>query len=132
MPPKLRLSSFQIGSPAKRGQGFRIGVTRRPPQGIPKKKWLSDGYFDLWLPCLAPSRNLLARGKKLDFSDPAMRKRFFDSYERELARNADIRQTLALLAEMARRMPISIGCYCADESRCHRSRLLKLIRRLLK
>jgi uncharacterized protein YeaO (DUF488 family) len=60
---KLRLSTFQIGALAKRGEGLRIGVTRRPPRGVTKSRWVRDGYFDVWLPSLAPSAKLLARFK---------------------------------------------------------------------
>jgi uncharacterized protein YeaO (DUF488 family) len=125
---KLKLSTFQIGTRPKSGQGLRIGTTRRPPRGIPKSRWERDGYFDVWLPSIAPSQKLIARFKR-DFDEPARRRAFFDSYERELLSNAQGRQTLSLLAKVAKRTPISVGCFCADESRCHRSRLIKLIHR---
>ena len=128
MATKSKLSTFQIGTPPKSGQGLRIGATRRPPRGVPKSRWERDGYFDVWLPSIAPSQKLIARFKR-DFDDPAHRQAFFDSYERELLSNAQGRQTLSLLAKVAKRTPISIGCFCADESRCHRSRLIKLIHR---
>jgi uncharacterized protein YeaO (DUF488 family) len=128
MDAKLKLSTFQIGTRPKSGQGLRIGATRRPPRGVPKSRWERDGYFDVWLPSIAPSQKLIARFKR-DFDEPPRRRAFFDSYERELLSNAQGRQTLRLLAKIAERTPISIGCYCADESRCHRSRLYKLIRR---
>lgn len=124
----LRLSTFQIGTPAKRGQGLRIGVTRLPPRGVPKDRWVRDGYFDVWFPVLAPSAKLLGRVKQIDFDDSAARKTFFDRYERELLATAEGRQTVELIAQIAERTPISIGCFCADESRCHRSRLDKIIR----
>jgi len=124
----LKLSTFQIRTPPKRGQGLRIGTTRRPPRGVPKSRWERDGYFDVWLPSIAPSQKLIARFKG-NLDDPTRRHAFFDSYERELLSNAEGRQTLILLAKIAKRTPISVGCFCADESRCHRSRLLKLIRR---
>jgi uncharacterized protein YeaO (DUF488 family) len=130
MKKKLRLSTFQIGDSPRRGQGLRIGVTRRPPRGVPKSRWVKDGYFDLWLPALAPSASLLKRFQKRLFTgDPAVRAAFFDSYERELLATAEGRQNVELLAEVAARTPISIGCFCADGSRCHRSRLLKILER---
>lgn len=116
---KLRLKTFMIKSPVKRGQGLRIGTTRRPPRGVRKERWQADGYFDLWLPDIAPSQQLL--GRSLDF------KQFMDAYERELSAGAESRQTVQLLAEVAKRTPISIGCYCEDEQRCHRSRLKAVI-----
>jgi len=123
----LKLSTFQIGTPATPGQGLRIGVTRRPPRGVPKNRWAADGYFDVWLPALAPSAELLGDLKKYDFENPAQRKKFFDRYERELLAHADSRQTVEFVAQAAARMPIAIGCFCADESRCHRARLFEIL-----
>lgn len=126
-----KLSTFQIGSPPKRGEGLRIGVTRYPPFKVPKTRWASDGYFDVWFPALAPSARLLTRFRtKLE--DPAIRKRFFESYERELLATAESRQNVEFLAQIATRTPISIGCYCEDESRCHRSRLYKIVQKHMK
>ena len=131
MKKRLRLSTFQIGDSPRRGQGLRIGVTRRPPRGVLKSRWVKDGYFDLWLPALAPSASLLKRFQKHRFADdPAVRAAFFESYERELMATAESRQNVKFLAEVAVRTPISIGCFCADETRCHRSRLIKIIKRL--
>jgi uncharacterized protein YeaO (DUF488 family) len=126
---KLRLSTFQFGTPPRRGQGLRVGVTRRPPRGVPKNRWTTDDYFDVWLPALAPSASLLRRFKHRDFNDPKIRRAFFDSYERELLAAADSRQTIEFVAQVATRTPVSISCFCPDESRCHRSRLLKVLRR---
>jgi len=83
----------------------------------------------VWLPALAPTAKLLARVKKRNFDDPSVRKAFFDAYERELLASADGRQTVQFVAQVAARTPISIGCFCGDESRCHRSRLVKIIRK---
>jgi len=129
MKQKLRLLTFQIGAAPRRGEGLRIGTTRRPPRGVRKNRWVADGYFDVWLPSLAPSAKLLARFRKRDFDDGSVRKAFFDGYERELLATAEGRQTVQFVAQVAARTPISIGCFCADESRCHRSRLLKIIKK---
>ena len=129
MKKKLRLSTFQIGGPARRGECLRIGTTRRPPRGVRKNRWVRDGYFDVWLPALAPSAKLLAHLKDRDFDDPTVRKAFFDAYERELLRHAEGRQTVQFVAEIATRTSISVGCFCQDESRCHRSRLFKIIQK---
>jgi len=125
----LRLSTFQIGTPCKRGQGLRVGTTRRPPRGVPKSRWTRDGYFDLWFPALAPSLKLRHRFKHRDFDDPAVRKMFFNSYERELLSSSVGRQAVEFVARVAERTPVSIGCFCGDEARCHRSRLFKIIKR---
>lgn len=121
--------TFRIGTPAKAGHGLRLGVTRRPPRGVPRARWVSDGLFDVWFPALAPSLKLLGRVKTIDADDPKAWKRFFDSYERELEADAEKRQTLAALAAVCARTPVSIGCFCEDESRCHRSRLRELLER---
>ncbi len=127
MAHKLQLSTFRIGSPAMPGQGLRVGATRRPPRGVPKDRWVSGGYFDVWLPALAPSAGLLAELKHYDLDDPKQRQKFFDHYERELLSTADSRQTVEFVAQVAARIPVAIGCFCEDESRCHRSRLYKIL-----
>ena len=108
---------------------MRIGTTRRPPRGVPKARWSRDGYFDVWLPALAPSQKLLSRLKRQDAEDPAVFEAFFRAYERELLGSAEGRQNVEFIASVAARMPVSIGCFCADESRCHRSRLYEIIQR---
>jgi uncharacterized protein YeaO (DUF488 family) len=129
---KLKLSTFRIGDEPKRSEGLRIGTTRLPPRGVPKSKWKSGGYFDVWLPTVAPSRELLRWIKQRDINDAATRGDFFQRYERELLGNPDARHVLHLLAEMAKRTQISIGCFCPDESRCHRSRLRSIIEAIAK
>jgi len=127
MSKQLHLTTFQIGTPAQPGQGLRIGVTRFPPRGVPKDRRAKDGYFDVWLPVLAPSAKLVAEIKKKQSGPEAAFQKELDRYERELLSNATGRQTVEFLAAIAARMPIAIGCACADESRCHRSRLFKII-----
>lgn len=127
MPQKLKLTTFQVGTPAKAAQGLRVSVTRFPPRGVPKERWAVDGYFDVWLPVLAPSAKLVAEIKKAVTGTAVQLEKAFDRYERELLSNATGRQTVEFLAQVAARMPISIGCACADESKCHRSRLFKII-----
>lgn len=127
MNKKLQLSTFQIGTPAMPAQGLRIGVTRHPPRGVPKDRWVADGYFDVWLPTLAPEAKLVSQILKLDPDKTVEREKLFDRYERELLSDATGRQTVELIARIAERTPVSIGCFCHDESHCHRSRLYKII-----
>jgi len=127
MKKSLKLHTFQIGSPAKREEGVRIGVTRRPPLGVPRSSWQSEGCFDVWFPVLAPSAALLKHVHTQNLDDPAKRRAFFNRYEREMLGRLESRQAIHLLAAVAARMPISLGCFCDDENRCHRSRLRKLI-----
>ena len=125
----LKLKTFQIGTPANRGDGLRIGTTRRPPRGVPRDRWQADGYFDVWFPVVAPTLALFHRFRGRDLNDPAQLRAVLDAYEREVLKSTESRQAIHLLAEMAKRIPVSIGCYCADERRCHRSRLKQLIER---
>src|SRR5262249_23667060 len=120
------LSTFRIGDPPKTGEGLRIGVTRRPPRGVSRDKWASEGFFDVWYPHLAPSEELIGKYRK-DIDNEKVRRRFFDAYEKEVLGSAESRQAVELLAVMSLRTPISIGCFCEDESRCHRSRLFAIV-----
>src|SRR5947208_2913708 len=129
MTANLKLSTFQISSPRKRSEGLRIGATRRPSQGVPKALWKSEDYFNVWFPTIAPSAKLIARLQHRDFDNPSVRRAFFDNYERELLSTASGRQAIELIAEIAKTTPVSIGCFCADESCCHRSRLYEIIRK---
>ena len=117
----LKLRTFRYSDAPKRGEGLRIGTTRTPPLRVPKKLWHKS--FDVWFRLLAPSKKLRQRNKrgKITYRE------FCDLYERELLSKHESRQALDLLAAMAQRTPISIGCYCKNESTCHRSHLKKLI-----
>ena len=126
MKKTLKLRTFELGTPYKRGDGLRICVTRRPIRGVRLNRLRSEGCFDSWLTSLAPSLALLARTPTDRFDEPAVREGFFAAYEREMQQSGP-RHTIAFLATLALRTPISIGCYCSDESRCHRSRLRILI-----
>jgi uncharacterized protein YeaO (DUF488 family) len=127
MKNKLQLSTFQIGTPAMAEQGLRVGVTRHPPRGVSKDRWVADGYFDVWLPTLAPEAKLVSQILKLGPEKTMQREKLFNRYERELLSDATGRQTVELIAKIAERMPVSIGCFCKDETLCHRSRLFKII-----
>ena len=120
MKKTLKLRTFQIGAPPKRGEGLRIGATRRPPRGVPRNRWRRGGYFDVWFPVVAPTVALLSRFKGTDFDDPVVRRRFFDAYRREL-RRPPAKHGVSVLAALAGRTAIAIGCFCPDDHRCHRS-----------
>jgi uncharacterized protein YeaO (DUF488 family) len=129
MKQKLKLSKFQYASRRRRGEGLRIGTTRRPPRGVPKNKWIKEGYFDIWMPVLAPSANLLKRWKDRPFETAKQRDKFFAQYEKELLGKAESRQAVEFVAQVASRISVSIGCFCGEESWCHRSRLFKIIQK---
>jgi uncharacterized protein YeaO (DUF488 family) len=115
----LHLQTFRIGAPRVRGEGLRIGTVRLLPRGVPKREYSQRDLFDVWLPLVAPSRELL---KAYNAG-----KLFFAKYRTEM-KQPEARHTIELLAAIAREMPIAVGCYCEDETRCHRSVLIKLIR----
>ena len=119
----MKLRTFRIGDPPLTEDELRIAPTRRPPRGIRKAQW--HRLFDVWLPSLGPSVALLQRAKVLVASDAGW-SRFVRAYTREMSA-AEARQTIALVAAVARRMPVAIGCYCEDETRCHRSVLRQII-----
>lgn len=119
----LHLRTVRIGSPRQPREGIRIGAVRFLPRGVPKAEYRERDLFDVWLPILAPSRELLKSflGGKLS---PA---RFFQRYKREMSR-PDARQVIQLLALLAAQTPLSVACFCEEESRCHRRALGALIR----
>ena len=119
----LKLRTYQIGTPRKRGEGLRIGTMRFLPRGVRKQDYARLDYFDVWFPAAAPSRELVSWLRV----DVAKRwDRFVERYQNEM-KQAEARQAIKLLAEVAKRTPISIGCYCTNEHHCHRSILRKLI-----
>lgn len=120
---KLKLQTYRIGSAKKRGDGLRIGTVRYLPRGVRKENW--PEYFDVWLPMLAPSKGLLAWVRS--GNSPRPDGAFTAKYTRQLLDDPDSKHTLQLVAQIAKRTKVSIGCYCEDESRCHRSVLFKLI-----
>jgi uncharacterized protein YeaO (DUF488 family) len=121
---KLKLHTFQIGSPRKRGEGLRIGTVRFLPRGVYKKDYAKLDYFDVWFPILAPSKKLITWARSQE--DTGIK--FREKYEREMLNNTNSRQAIKLLARLAIKSPIAIGCYCEDEKYCHRSVLRKLIK----
>lgn len=120
---KLRLQTAQAGSPRKPGEGLRIGAVRLLPRGVRKRDYARKDCFDVWLPALAPSRALLSQFKKSGIPTQT----FFRSYRAEM-QQTEPWQVIALLAEIAKVTPLTLCCYCEDETRCHRSVLGQLVR----
>src|SRR5687767_4854711 len=120
---RLHLRTVRIATPRERNEGLRIGTVRFLPRGVSKKDYARLDYFDVWLPTLAPSADLLRTLKQGSLAT----RTFFARYRAEM-KHTDARQTIELLARLALRTPISIACYCEDETRCHRSVLFTLIR----
>lgn len=114
----------QLGSERTRGEGLRIGTVRRPPRGVPKSEYSSRNVYDVWLPTLAPSAQTvkLAQGA----ATASAWARFARTYRKEMAA-PESRAALDLLAALSHQTDFSVGCYCADEARCHRSVLRALL-----
>ena len=115
----MAIRIVRLGSPRAPGEGLRLGTVRRPPRGVRKSDYAKLNYYDLWLPDLAPSQKLVTRALKNWDAIPKL-------YRREMQVPAAER-LLGLLAALSHQTDFSVGCYCEDESRCHRSVLRELL-----
>ena len=120
----MAISVVRLGSPRARGEGLRLGTVRRPPRGVPKAEHASRGFYDVWLPELAPSDRLVKQA--LQATDERAWKSFVKRYRSDMKR-PEAARLLTLLAALSHRTDISVGCYCSEESRCHRSVLRALL-----
>lgn len=120
----MTIRIVRLGSDRATGEGLRIGTVRRPPRGVPKSEFASGNWYDVWYPNLAPSAELVkeaqAAATERDWAD------FAKKYRAEMAA-PDNARTLDLLAALSHQTDFSVGCYCADENRCHRSVLRTLL-----
>jgi uncharacterized protein YeaO (DUF488 family) len=115
---------LRLGSNRVEGEGLRIGTVRRPPRGVPKEEFSSQNWYDIWFPNLAPSIETMKLGKSVA-TDKEWQV-FEKKYRTEMAAPENSR-TLDLLAALSRQTDFSVGCYCENEARCHRSVLKKLL-----
>ena len=115
----------RLGTARMRGEGLRIGTVRHPPRGVPKSEHAERDWYDVWFPELAPSAQLvkLARAAATERQWAS----FVKKYRAEMTA-VDKRRILELLAALSRQSNFSVGCYCEDESRCHRSVLRELLK----
>lgn len=114
----------QLGSPRAPGEGLRIGTVRRPPRGVPRSEFARRNYYDVWLPELAPSDDLVKQAL-LSRNDKNWQQ-FVKKYRAEMKQPAATR-LLGLLSAMSRESSFAVGCYCDDEAHCHRSVLRALL-----
>jgi len=121
----------RLGTPRHPGEGTRIGTVRRPPRGVPKSEFASRDWYDVWFPNLSPSPELVKRALASQSDLGAVGQRewaaFTRGYRAEMAR-PDNAHAIALLAALSQRSDFSVGCYCENEARCHRSILRVLLR----
>ena len=120
----MALRIVRLGTERARNEGLRIGTVRRPPRGVPKSKFSSGNWYDVWFPNLAPAPQTI----KLALGAEAQRQwgAFAKRYRAEMATPENSR-VLDLLAALSHEANFSVGCYCEDESRCHRSVLRQLL-----
>lgn len=119
----MALRILRLGSPRHADEGTRIGTVRRPPRGVPKSEFASGDWYDVWFPTLAPSAETMKLGQAAE--DEAQWQRFARAYRAEL-KQPEAAHAIALLAAMSHRADFSLGCYCEQASRCHRS-ILRLL-----
>ncbi len=114
----------RLGSQRLKDEGTRIGTVRRPPRGVPKAAFASQNWYDVWFPNLAPSAETVKSGQAA--ATPREWAAFLKRYRAEMA-TAENSRTLDVLAALSHHANFSVGCYCEDESHCHRSILRALL-----
>jgi len=122
VPMAIRI--VRLGSPRAPQEGLRIGTVRRPPRGVPKTEYASRDLYDVWFPNLSPSEALLK--ESFPASDDATWRKFSRRFLAQMKRS-EPRRDLDLLAALSHQTDFSVGCYCEDENRCHRSILRALL-----
>jgi uncharacterized protein YeaO (DUF488 family) len=121
----MAIHIVRLGSPRDPEEGLRIGTVRRPPRGVRKADYAARNYFDVWLPELAPSAPLVSWALSEPFTPrrfAAYKRRYFKEMRQPAAK-----RLIALLAALSSQTNLSLGCYCEDETRCHRSLLKELL-----
>lgn len=120
----MTVNIVRLGSERLPAEGLRIGTVRRPPRGVPKAEFATQNWYDVWYPNLAPSADAMKTGQSADNErDWANFKKKYRSEMNE----AEASRSLDLLAALSHSADFSVGCYCADEARCHRSVLRELL-----
>lgn len=120
----MTLRIVRLGTPRHPNEGTRIGTVRRPPRGVRKERFAADDWFDVWYPELSPSADLVATAQAAQTDKEWAG--FVRVFKAEMAQPAAGR-TLDLIAVLSHKANLSVGCYCEDEARCHRSVLRLLL-----
>ena len=115
---------IRLGTPRATDEGTRIGTVRRPPRGVPKAEFASQNWYDVWYPNLAPAAETMKMGQEA--TTPAQWNAFVKKYRSEMA-TSEADRTLDVLAALSQHSNFSVGCYCEDESHCHRGTLRALL-----
>ena len=124
----MAIRVVRLGSPRATGDKLRVGTVRRPPRGVPKAEFATRDYYDVWYPLLSPSADLMAQGQQVPTGQEGDKawEAFAKQFRKELAQ-PEASRTLDLLAALSHQSHFTVGCYCEDESRCHRSVLRALL-----
>lgn len=122
----MALTIVRLGSPRHAHEGLRIGTVRRPPRGVPKKDFASRNFYDVWLPDLSPSQDLVKQALSAQAHDDQKAWAAFERKFRHEMNEPAPSRLLDLLAALSHSANLSVGCYCEDENRCHRSILRNL------
>lgn len=120
----MAIRIIQLGSARAEGEGLRIGTVRRPPRGVPKSEFSRQNWYDVWFPNLAPSVETMKLAQQAE--TPAQWAAFTRKFKAEMAA-PESAHSIALLAALSQQTNFSVGCYCDDESHCHRSILRELL-----
>jgi uncharacterized protein YeaO (DUF488 family) len=115
----------RLGSPRLPNEGLRLGTVRRPPRGVRKENIATGNWYDQWLPQLAPSADLVRSAQAA--TDTRDWDAFARQYRKEMSAAPDNARLIALLAALSHTTNLAVGCYCEDETRCHRSTLRELL-----
>lgn len=120
----MTIRIVRLGSARTKDEGVRIGTVRRPPRGVPKTKFASQNWYDVWFPTLAPSIETMKLGQAAE--TPAQWATFIKKYRAEMSK-PEASHALELLARLSHSSNFSVGCYCENEAHCHRSALRALL-----
>jgi len=120
----MAIRIVRLGSDRSPNEGLRIGTVRRPPRGVPKSKFSSGNWYDVWLPNLSPAPETVRLALRAE--NERQRAAFVKRYRNEMAK-AENSRVIDLLAVLSHQTNFSVGCYCEDEARCHRSVLRQLL-----
>jgi uncharacterized protein YeaO (DUF488 family) len=124
MEAKMTIRVVRLGASRYKGEGLRIGTVRRPPRGVPKSEYASQNWYDVWLPNVAPTAELMKFGQAAKTEKEWAA--FVRKYRSQMAKSENSR-ILDLLAALSHDTNLSVGCYCEDEAHCHRSILRELL-----
>jgi uncharacterized protein YeaO (DUF488 family) len=121
----MAIRVVRLGKPRAENEGLRLGTVRRPPRGVKKSDFAKQNWYDVWVPDVAPSAQLVSWALADDWTDERWA-RYRKAYLKEM-KEAVPSRLISLLAALSHNSNFSVGCYCEDETRCHRSLLKELL-----